>query len=54
MALRTPTQLRDSAQEFREMALLGDDIRLQAALLLIAEEFESEADRLAAGRRQEA
>jgi hypothetical protein len=38
--------LRDNAKEFREMAQAGGDPRLRAALLLVAEEFEAEADRL--------
>jgi hypothetical protein len=46
MALRTPQELRDSAREFREMASAGGDPRLREALLLVAEEFEAEADRL--------
>jgi hypothetical protein len=43
MAIRTPAELRDSAKRFREMAREGGDVRLQAALLLIANEFETEA-----------
>jgi hypothetical protein len=46
MAMRTPTQLRDAAEEFRDMAPLGDDLRLQAALFQVADEFDAEADRL--------
>ena len=46
MALRGPQDLRDSANEFRELVKQGSDIRLHAALLLVAEEFEREADRL--------
>jgi hypothetical protein len=46
MALRSPQEMRDSAKEFREMASQGADIRLQAALLLVAEEFDREAERL--------
>jgi hypothetical protein len=46
MAANTPQQLRDAAKEFREMAPLGDDLRLQVAPLTVAEEFEIEANRL--------
>jgi hypothetical protein len=46
MSVHTPSKLREAAKEFREMAPLGDDIRLQAALLLVADEFEAEAVRL--------
>ena len=46
MAVRTPAELRASAERFREMAAEGDDPRLRAALLLVAEEFEREAERI--------
>jgi hypothetical protein len=44
MAIRTPAQLRELAVHFREMASLGDDRWLQAALRLVAEELEREAE----------
>ncbi len=49
MAERTAAELRAQAKEFREMAASGSDPRLQEALLLVAEEFEREAERLETG-----
>jgi hypothetical protein len=46
MAQRTASELRISAAQLREMAAEGSDVQLHAALLLVAEEFEREADRL--------
>jgi hypothetical protein len=46
MAVRTPAELRISAERFREMAGEGEDPRLHAALLLVADEFEREAARV--------
>jgi hypothetical protein len=48
MAVRTPAELRTSAEHFREMASEGEDPRLHAALLLVADEFEREAARVEA------
>ena len=50
MAMRKPAELRDSAKQFREMAIEGTDVRLQAALLLVANELEIEADTIQATR----
>jgi hypothetical protein len=44
MAVRTPAQLREMAVHFREIASMGDDPRLRAALRLVADEFEKEAE----------
>jgi hypothetical protein len=49
MVQRTPTDLRDSAASFRELASEGEDERLRSALLLPAEEFDREADLAATG-----
>jgi hypothetical protein len=46
MARLTSQELRDRARGFREMATAGEDPRLKASLLLVAEEFEAEAARL--------
>jgi hypothetical protein len=48
MAPRTASELRAAAKEFREMAPHGSDLRLQEALMLVAEEFEREAERIEA------
>lgn len=44
MAVRTPNELRESARRFREMADEGEDCSLQASVLLVAAEFDAEAD----------
>jgi hypothetical protein len=46
MTIRIGQELRDSASEFREMAATGSDVQLQEAPLMVAEEFEWEAERL--------
>jgi hypothetical protein len=43
MAIRTAAQLREVAAHFRELASMGEDRRLQAALRQVAEEFDREA-----------
>jgi CRP-like cAMP-binding protein len=48
MVDRTARELRLSAERFRVMATEGDDVRLQDALLLVADEFEQEAKRVEA------
>ena len=48
MAICSGQELRDKALVFREMANDGSDFHLKAALLLVAEEFEREAERVEA------
>jgi hypothetical protein len=47
MVLRTAAELRESAKRMREMATQGGDSRLAEALVMVASEFEQEADRMA-------
>jgi hypothetical protein len=42
--MRTARELRRSAVSFREMVSYGDDGALHVGLLLVADEFEREAD----------
>jgi hypothetical protein len=46
MAKYTAAELRTQAKGFREMAASGSEPRLQEALLVVAEEFEREADKV--------
>ena len=46
MTERTPRELRLAAQHYRAMATEGDDPILQSALLVVADEFEQEAERI--------
>ena len=39
-------RLQESARQFREMALTGDDPVLKAGLLQLADEFEQEAAKM--------
>jgi hypothetical protein len=48
MAVRTPAELRAAAEEFRRLSTEGEDPRLQAALLLVADEFDQEANEMEA------
>ena len=48
MAVRTPAELRAAAEEFRQLSTEGEDPRLQAALLLVADEFDQEANKMEA------
>lgn len=50
MAKRTSVELRSIAEHYRKMSADGDDPELQASLLLVAEEFEQEADRADASK----
>ena len=43
MDRKNARKLQESARRFREMAVNGDDPRLKAALLQLADEFEEEA-----------
>jgi hypothetical protein len=52
MAMRTAAELRVSAKRFREMAVEGDDPGLRAALLLVADEFEREANKIEAANTE--
>ncbi len=45
MVLRTTNELRISAVQLREMASEGSDASLREALLLVAEDFEREAEK---------
>jgi hypothetical protein len=44
MRKRNAQQLRTTAQTYRDMCADGDDVRLKAALILLADEFEPEAE----------
>jgi hypothetical protein len=46
MVMQTTSELRISAARLREMASEGSDAPLQAALRLVADEFEREAARM--------
>jgi hypothetical protein len=48
MVQRNAQQLRKAAQMYRDMCAHGGDPQLQAALILLADEFEREAERLEA------
>jgi hypothetical protein len=48
MDKRAALKLRRSARRFREMAVLGDDERLKASLLQLADEFDVEAKTIVA------
>jgi hypothetical protein len=48
MVQRNAQQLRKAAQMYRNMCAYGGDPQLQAALILLADEFESEAGNLEA------
>lgn len=52
MALSSIQELREKALQFREMAKIGTDVKLRKALLLVAEEFEQEAEKLSRGAAQ--
>jgi 3-methyladenine DNA glycosylase AlkC len=52
MAVRTPAELRAAAEEFRRLSTEGEDPRLQAALLLVADEFDQEANKMEAKAAQ--
>ena len=45
MAVLTPDELRSLARRYREMAEMGQDWSLQTSVLLLAEEFDAEANR---------
>ena len=49
MAYDLALRLQNSAIQFRELALTGDDALLKAALLQLADEFEREAAKEAPG-----
>jgi hypothetical protein len=46
MLKKNAHQLQDSAQKFRDMCADGADPELRNALRLLADEFESEANRI--------
>jgi hypothetical protein len=47
METETVRRLRDRARYYRDLSAEGDDARLRAALVELAEEFEQEAAKLA-------
>jgi hypothetical protein len=51
MREKNPSELRESAQNYRNMSSYGDDFGLKVALLQLANEFEYEAERLERSKR---
>ena len=53
MPIKNAQQLLTTAQTYREMCADCNDVRLRAALILLADEFKREAEILEAGQNQD-